>query len=110
MRRRHTRRAAAMRRWPAVLAALAALAAPAPAAAAIVGAGGGELTYGAADGERNDLTIALDGGFLVVSDPGASELQVYPGCAATADPRVARCARRPGSRGSGSVWTTRTTG
>ena len=81
-----------MRRWPAALAALAALAAPAPAAAAIVGAGAGELTYGAADGERNDLTIALDGDFLVVSDPGASQLQVYPGCAATADPRVARCA------------------
>jgi Ca2+-binding RTX toxin-like protein len=71
----------------ALLAVLLLACAPAPAHAALVSSVDGRLTYGAAAGERNDVTIALDGGELVVTD---TALSAGAGCRAVGA-REARC-------------------
>ena len=77
----------------AVISALLVLAAAGPAQASSVSVSGSTLSFAAADGEANDVTVTLTGGAYVVADAGAA---LSPGSCTPLSPTSASCAATRG--------------
>jgi hypothetical protein len=75
-------------RGVAVAAAAAALALPAGASAATVSSAGGAVTFTAASGESNRLSVFEAGGTLLFEDAGVSSMTAGPGCTPAGAQRV----------------------
>jgi hypothetical protein len=69
---------------PMLVIAILAAAAPASASTVRLSPGGGdessELTYTAAAGEQNKVSVAVDRGRATIDDPGASSITAQQGC------------------------------
>src|SRR3954454_9984698 len=72
----------------ALVSAMLALAAASPAQASSVSVSGSTLSFAAADGEANDVTVTLSGGAYVVADVGAT---LSPGTCTPLSPNSASC-------------------
>lgn len=79
-----------MRFLPLLVLALVLLGAG-PALASTVEVVDGALTYTAARGERNALTLTTDGVAITLADPGASGLRIGPGCTPAGPLKTASC-------------------
>jgi hypothetical protein len=67
---------------------LAALAVPGTASAATVSAAGGTLTFTAASGESNNLTVSVQSGLIRFEDTGVSSMTAGSGCTTSGAQRV----------------------